>query len=80
MEREKRGSEKDTSEYSASKAPETKAEAEEPLPYSDMRLIPGGRLGSPAELGMSALDRDDVPSEARDLGQTRYGDSPKAIE
>jgi len=68
----------DTTEYSASKAPDTKAEAEEPEPYSDLRLIPGGRRGARAEIGMSAMDRNDVPSEAREPGQTRYGDSPKA--
>jgi hypothetical protein len=68
----------DTTEYSASKAPETKSEAEEPNTYSDLRLIPGGRRGARAEVGMSAMDRSDVPSEAREPGQTRYGDSPKA--
>lgn len=70
----------DTTEYSASKAPETAAEAEEPQTYSDLRLIPGGRRGARAEVGMSAMDRSDVPSEAREPGLTRYGDSPKASE
>jgi hypothetical protein len=32
----------DTSEYSSSKAPETRREAEEPEAFSDTRLIPGG--------------------------------------
>ncbi|HET9348383.1 MAG TPA: hypothetical protein VFO13_04530 [Arthrobacter sp.] len=68
----------DTTEYSASKAPETKHEAEEQNPYSDMRLIPGGRRAARAEIGMSAMDRSEVPSEAREPGLTRYGDSPKA--
>ena len=67
----------DRSEYSSSQASETKAEAEEKTPYSDMRLIPGGRLGAPTEIGMSAMERSDVPSGARELGQVRYGDSPK---
>lgn len=70
----------DTTEYSASKAPETAAEAEEPTPYSDMRLIPGGRRGATAPVGMHAMDRDDVPSGARELGQVRYGDSPAGGE
>jgi len=70
------GGKEDTSEYSASKAPETRAEAEEPAPYSDMRLIPGGRHGATAPVGMQAMDRADVPSGAREMGQVRYGDSP----
>jgi len=66
----------DTSEYSSSKAPETRQEAEEKHPYSDMRLIPGGRLGTPIQIGISAMERSDVPSGAREMGQSRYGDSP----
>ena len=68
----------DTTEYSASKAPETKHEAEEPGPYSDMRLIPGGRRAAPTDIGISAMRRSEVPSEARAPRWTRYGDSPKA--
>ena len=75
--RDKSAGPNDRTEYSSSKAPETQAEAEEKTPYSDMRLIPGGRLGAPIEIGMSAMNRDDVPSGARELGQVRYGDSPK---
>jgi hypothetical protein len=53
---------KDTSEYSSSKAPETRREAEEPEVYSDTRLIPGGaepKTHTPQ--GMEGLDRADVP-------------------
>ena len=53
---------KDTSEYSSSKAPETRREAEEPEAFSDTRLIPGGaepRTHTPQ--GMEGLDRADVP-------------------
>ena len=52
----------DTSEYSPTKAPETRAEAEEPEAFSDTRLIPGGaqpRTDLPQ--GMDGLNRDDVP-------------------
>jgi hypothetical protein len=55
----------DTSEYSSSKAPETKAHAEEREPRRDERLLPGGAMGTPEPTGMSALDRDQVPNEAR---------------
>ena len=54
----------DTSEYSASKAPETKQHAEERAPDdpTDWRLIPCGRHGSPAPSGMNALYEEDVPA------------------
>jgi hypothetical protein len=55
--------------------PETRREAEEET-TRDFRLTPGGRHGSTEPIGMSALDRDDVPSEGRDLGLVKYGDSP----
>lgn len=54
--------EKDTSEYSSTKAPETRREAEEKDGISDTRLIPGGaepRTHTPQ--GMEGLDRADVP-------------------
>ena len=55
----------DTSEYSASKAPETRQHAEERRTTPDDRLQPGGALGTPDPTGMSALDRDTVPSGAQ---------------
>ena len=66
----------DTSEYSASKAPETQQHAEnrEPVNFSDWRLIPGGRHGSPEPNGMNALYRSDVPSGATPPKQTSFGD------
>jgi hypothetical protein len=66
----------DSSEYSASKAPETRREAEETESVADPRLIPGGRHGAPVDIGMSAMDRSDVPNGALDTGQTRYRDTP----
>jgi hypothetical protein len=68
--------EKDTSEYSPTKSPETKRVAEEGSDFADPRLIPGGaEPRTPTEQGMSALDHDAVPSRAGDTGQTRYRDT-----
>jgi hypothetical protein len=66
----------DTSEYSASKAPETRKEAEnrEPQNFADWRLIPGGKHGSPEPSGMNALHRGDVPSGADRPGLTKFDD------
>ena len=58
------GGKKDTAEYSASLAPETKVNAEERDGLHDPRLQPGGSAGAPVDPGMSSLDRDDVPGEA----------------
>ncbi len=60
------GDKNDTSEYSASKAPETKVNAEERDAVHDPRLQPGGRHGTPVDPGMASLNRDDVPGKARD--------------
>jgi hypothetical protein len=51
-------------EYSASKAPETRKHAEEKETEHDPRLQPGGEHGSPKPQGMSALDREEVPTGA----------------
>jgi hypothetical protein len=53
---------KDTSEYSASKAPDTREHGEETTSEPDTRLEPGGPLGTPEPTGMSALDPEDVPA------------------
>ena len=47
---------KDTTEYSGSKAPETRREAEEKTAPSDARLIPGGPRGANIDVGMSSLE------------------------
>lgn len=62
-----------TGEYSASKAPETAHEAEGESARGDSRLLPGGEHGSRADIGMSAMDRADVPSGAEDPGQMHLG-------
>jgi hypothetical protein len=70
----------DTSEHSASKAPETQAAAEERETQPDPRLIPGGAHGAHVDVGMSAMDRDRVPNHADNPGLTNYGDSPTEEE
>ena len=62
---------KDTSEYSSTKAPETRAEAEERESQPDSRLIPGGaEPRATNDPGMSSLDRGTVPNGATDSGQS----------
>ena len=56
---------KDTAEYSGSKAPETRREAEEANGPSDMRLIPGGARGAAFDVGMSGIDPDAAISGGR---------------
>jgi hypothetical protein len=68
----------DTSDYSSSKAPETRKHAEERDGHVDPRLIPGGaEPRSHTDQGMAGLDRDTVPNHAADTGQTRYRDTAK---
>jgi hypothetical protein len=57
---------KDTTEYSSSKAPETRVHAEEKDDTKDMRLFPGGATGSPTAQGMAAMDRETVPNKAKE--------------
>lgn len=68
----------DATDYSPSKAPETRKEAEEQHPHpSDPRLVPGGEHGAPGDPGMSSLDRDQTPGGAQRPGLEDYGRSPK---
>jgi hypothetical protein len=63
MKEPKRGP-SDATDYSPTKAPETKVEAEEQHPHpSDPRLHPGGAHGTAADPGMSSLDENAVPSD-----------------
>jgi hypothetical protein len=66
----------DTSEYSPTKAPETREAAEEREDFADTRLIPGGaEPRTHSQQGMAGLDRDTVPNQATDSRQTRYRDT-----
>ena len=61
----------DTSEYSSTKAPETREHAEERVSTRDFRLTPGGEHGTPSAQGMAGLNREDVPSMATDAPKPR---------
>jgi hypothetical protein len=64
----------DATDYSSTKAPDTQQEAEERHQHpSDHRLHPGGRAGTPADPGMSSLDRAISPSGGRSTGQQDFG-------
>ena len=71
------GDRKDTAEYSGSKAPETRAEAEEDAGQSDPRLQPGGPRGARADVGMSGVDRDATISGGESTGQEQFGEVPR---
>ena len=69
---------KDTGEYSPTKSPETRQEAEEGSEVVDPRLIPGGaEPRTHTDQGMAGLDHDAVPNRANDTGQTRHRDTGK---
>ena len=68
---------KDTTEYSGSKAPDTRREAEERTGPSDERLQPGGARGSSADVGMSGLDRARAVSGGESTGQEHFGEMIK---
>ena len=66
----------ETSDYSATVAPENRKHVTSRATTADPSLIPGGPSGAPVDVGMSELHREDVPSQAHDLGATEYGDNP----
>jgi hypothetical protein len=67
----------DATDYSSTKAPETRKEAEEHHPHpSDTRLQPGGAHGAKADPGMSSLDRDAALSGGESSGQADYTQPP----
>jgi hypothetical protein len=64
-------------------APVTGAEtpdAKQRIMNGDSRMIPGGAHGANAELGMSAMDRSDVPSGAQKPDQLDVRDTPEGVE
>ena len=67
----------DATDYSSTKAPETRKEAEEHHEHpSDPRLLPGGAHGAKGDPGMSSLDRNDTISGPRSTGQEDFGQLP----
>ena len=54
----------DTTDYSATKAPENREHVESRARVKDDTLLPGGPHRATAEIGMQELNREDVPTEA----------------
>ncbi len=54
----------DTGEYSATKAPENSGHVESSEPRASPEQTPGGAAGAAVDVGMSALERENVPSLA----------------
>lgn len=69
----------ETSDYSATKAPENAEHVESKARTRDDTLKPGGAHGATAAVGMTELDRDSVPNGATDPRQTDYG-TPALLE
>lgn len=66
----------DTTEYAPSKAPETREHAEDRSSddVHDDRLLPGGRHGASADVGMSGIDRSAIPGGADSPRQADFGE------
>ena len=73
------GKKSETSDYSATKAPENAEHVESKARDRNDTLKPGGAHAATAAVGMTELDRDSVPSGATDPHQTDYG-SPALLE
>ena len=65
-------------EYSATKAPENRPHVESTAAVNPATLRPGGATGSPVAIGISAVDRVDIPSGARKPEELAYGENPAA--
>ena len=73
------GKKSETSDYSATKAPENAEHVESKARDRSNTLKPGGAHAATAAVGMTELDRDSVPNGATDPHQTDYG-SPALLE
>ena len=69
---------KDTSEYSATQAPENRPHVESKSRPNEAAQTPGGAHGPAAQIGMPALDRDSVPSAAAKLDDDRADGDEKS--
>lgn len=69
----KRRGPSDPTDYSSTQAPETQkvAEGRQQLP-TDERLEPGGEDGTPADPGMSSLDRESTLTGGKTTGGTDF--------
>ena len=64
----------ETSDYSATIAPENRTHVTAEARAAGATLKPGGAHGAPVDVGMSELHREDIPSQADDLDHSRDGD------
>ena len=67
----------DTGDYSATKAPENRPHVESKVGAAPAQR-PGGRSGTPTDVGMSALDRDTVPKLAAEERASEEIEQPEA--
>jgi hypothetical protein len=68
----------DASDYSATKAPENREHVESEHQSGDSSLVPGGAAGASNDVGMSSLERDEVPNRATRPEKVAYGENPAA--
>jgi hypothetical protein len=69
------GKKSETSDYSATKAPENREHVESDAPLQRTTLKPGGAHGANAPVGMSEIDLRTIPSRAVDPALEDFGDT-----
>jgi hypothetical protein len=67
----------DTGDYSATKAPENREHVESNGPRPSPEQTPGGAAGAAGDVGMSALERKNVPSPAAEVDKSRSPETPR---
>ena len=75
MAADNRGGKTETSDYSATKAPENREHVESEAAPTSSTLTPGGARGAAADVGMSGVDRNTIPSRAVDPGLEHFGNT-----
>ena len=69
------GKKPETSDYSATKAPENREHVESDAPPQRTTLKPGGAHGATVPVGMSDIDLRTIPSRAVDPMLEDFGDT-----
>ena len=69
------GKSPETSDYSATKAPENREHVESEAAPTASTLKPGGSHGAAADVGMSGIDLNSIPSRAVDPGFELFGNT-----
>jgi hypothetical protein len=67
----------DSGDYSATKAPENRGHLESSEPRASAQQTPGGPAGAAVDIGMSALERENVPSLAGEVDQSQSPERPE---